>query len=67
MCATAIHYTQTLEGSDEGGREEGEEDRGQENDTCINVSSDWKNRNDSIASICIRSNGCWTVKYLTSR
>jgi hypothetical protein len=29
-----------LEGSDEGGREEGEENGGQENDTCINVSSD---------------------------
>jgi hypothetical protein len=29
-----------LEGSVEGGREEGEEDGGQENDTYINVSSD---------------------------
>jgi len=40
MCATANHYTLTFEGSDEGGREEEEEDGGQENDTCINVSSD---------------------------
>jgi len=29
-----------LEDSDEGGTEEGEEDCGRENDTCINVSSD---------------------------
>jgi len=40
MCATASHYTWTLEGSEEGGREEGEEDGGQEKDTFINVSSD---------------------------
>jgi hypothetical protein len=29
-----------LEGSDEDGRKEGEENGGEENDTCINVSSD---------------------------
>jgi len=46
---------------------EGEEDGGQENDTCINVSSDWKNRIDCSASIYIRSNGWLSVKYLTSR
>jgi len=28
-----------MEGSEEGGRVEGEEDGGQENDPCINVSS----------------------------
>jgi len=65
MCATANHYTLTLECSEECWREEGEEDGGQENDTCINVSSDWKNRIDCIASIYIRSNGCLSVKYLT--
>jgi len=29
-----------LEGSEDDGREEGEEDGGQENDTCVDVSSD---------------------------
>jgi hypothetical protein len=40
MCTTAYHCIETLEGSELGGREEGEEDGGQENDTCIDVSSD---------------------------
>jgi hypothetical protein len=40
MCRTVNYYTYTVEGSDKGGREEGEEDGGQENDTCTNVSSD---------------------------
>jgi len=40
MCAPANHYIQTLEGSEEGGREEGKVDGGQKNDTCINVGSD---------------------------
>ena len=46
---------------------EGEEDVGQENDTCNNVSDDWKNRIDCIASIYIRSNGFLFVRYLTLR
>jgi len=37
------------------------------NDTCINVSSDWKNRIDCIASIYNGSNRCISVKYLTLR
>jgi hypothetical protein len=40
MCANADHYTYTLKGFEESGREEGEEDGGQENDNCIDVSSD---------------------------
>jgi hypothetical protein len=40
MCATPIHYIYTLEESQVGGREKGEEDGGHENHTCINVSSD---------------------------
>jgi len=59
-----------LEGSEEGGVEreqEGEEDAGQENDTCINVSSDSKYRIDYIPFTGIHSNGCFSVKYLTLR
>jgi len=44
-----------------------EVDGGQENDTWINVSSDWNNRIDCIASIYIRSNGCLSVPYLSLR
>ena len=51
MYATANHYTLTLEGSEEGWREAGEEDGGYENDTCIEVSSIWKNRIECIPSI----------------
>jgi len=65
MCATAKHYTQTLDGSVEGGREEGEEDGRQENDTWKNESSDWKNKIDCIPSINIYSNGCLSAKYIT--
>jgi len=56
MCASANHYTWPLESSEEGGGEEGEKHGGQENDTWINVSSDWKNKIDCIASIYIPSN-----------
>jgi hypothetical protein len=55
MYATSNHYTETVEGSEEGGIEEGEDDSGQENNTCINVKCDLKNRVDCIASIYICS------------
>jgi len=63
MCAPANHYIYTLQGSEEGGREKEEENGGQENDTCINEYSDWKNRIDCMASIYILSNCCLCVKY----
>ena len=59
--------TQTLDDSKDGGTEKGEENGGQENDTCINESSDWKNRISCIGSKYTRSNSCLSIKSLTLR
>jgi hypothetical protein len=56
-----------LEGSGNSGREEGEQDPGQENNSCINVSVDSMNRIDCILFVYIQSNGWFSVKYLTLR
>jgi hypothetical protein len=45
--------------------EEGVQDGGQENDTCINVRSDSKNRIEYIRSMCIVSNSSFCVNNLT--
>jgi len=48
-----------------GEREQGKENDLQENDYCINASSDWKNRIDCIPSIHTYSNDYLSVEYLT--
>ena len=64
-CAQLHIIIQTLECCEYGGREEGDEDGGQENDTCMNLSSDSENEIDCIPSVHIHSNGCLSVQYFT--